>query len=81
MFGIRRKNRVKRPIGLVAKQDNLNRTATGIAIKLIEGDCNTIYKQEMVQLFLESPGFVDDVAPEYRKALQKVLKEEADSGR
>jgi hypothetical protein len=80
MFGIRRKDRRKSPVvpGL-PRQDALNRTVTTIAIKLIQGDCNALYKREMTQLFLESPGFVDDVAPEYRQALQKLLKKAAAS--
>ena len=82
MFGIRWKDREKKAAASRStEQDDLNRTATSIAIKLIRGDCNALYKREMTQLFLESPGFIDDVAPQYRKALEQVLKEDGDAGR
>ena len=83
MFGIRRKSKKEKSFESsgMAGQDALDRTATNIAMKLIRGDCNALYKREMTQLFLESPGFIDDVAPEYRKALQKVLREAANSDR
>ena len=80
MFGIRWKSRGKKATDpVMAKQDNLNHIATGIAIKLIQGDCDAVYRQEMTQLFLEAPGFVDDVNPEYRQALKEFLKKEEGS--
>ena len=80
MFGFLWKNRGKRVIDpVMAKQDDLNLIATGIAIKLIKGDCNAVYRREMTQLFLKTPGFVDDVNPEYRQALRQFLEKEGNS--
>ena len=80
MFSFLWKGRSKRVIDpVVAKQDDLNLIATGIAIKLIRGDCNAVYRREMTQLFLKTPGFVDDVNPEYRQALKELLEEEGRS--
>lgn len=82
MFGIRWKRVGKRVIDpVMAKHDGLNLIATGIAIKLIQGNCDSVYRQEMTQLFLETPGFIDDVNPEYRQALKEFLKEEGSSER
>ena len=56
--------------------DGLNKTATQIAIDLIEGRGGRLYIQGMKQIFRKTPQLVEDVAPEYRDKLLNILEQD-----
>ena len=58
---------------MATKPDQLNRTVTEIARKLISGSCNARYRVEFSALFIDNPGFVDDVDPSLRGDLEAIL--------
>jgi len=53
--------------------DPLNKTATQIAIELIEGKEGEVYLGGMKQIFKKTPGLIEDVAPEYQEKLKQLL--------
>lgn len=53
--------------------DSLNKTATQLAIDLIEGRGGEVYLTGMKRIFKRTPGLIEDVAPEYREKLRQVL--------
>jgi hypothetical protein len=55
------------------QSDPLNKTATQIAIELIEGRGGSVYLRGMKRIFKKTPGLIEDVAPEYQEKLKQLL--------
>lgn len=56
------------------KHDDLNRSATSMAEDLIRGQGGESYRQGTKALFRAVPSLIQDVAPEYRSALEEELQ-------
>ena len=56
------------------RPDGLNKTATQIAVELIEGQGGRTYQSVLKRLFRNTPGLIEDVSPEYRERLKQVLE-------
>lgn len=71
LFRLRSENKLFPPI---VEPDALNKAATEIAIELIEGQGGTTYLNGMRKVFKNTPSLIEDVDPEYREKLKKVLE-------
>jgi len=56
--------------------DSLNKTATQIALDLIEGRGGETYLKGMKRIFKKTPGLIEDVASEYQEKLKQLLDKE-----
>ena len=56
--------------------DDLEKTATQIALDLIEDHGEELYIEGMKRVFRMTPELIQDVAPEYREKLKHVLDQE-----
>ena len=76
MFKFFGQNNKEQLPSLPRQPDALNESATQIAIELIEGKGGEVYLSGMKRIFRNVPAMMNDVAPEYRESLKKVLERE-----
>lgn len=67
----------QKPVSKETQSDALNETATRIAIEIIQEKGGKTYLEGMKRIFKKTPEMIEDVDPQYREQLRKILGEES----